>query len=248
MGVRPKKRFGQHFLRSRKILQKIVDAIEVVPQQLLIEIGAGDGRLSFALIERFSNPLVLIEVEREACQYLRQHLPKQKRIQLFEGSFKQYKIQEPCWVVGNFPYNQVAAIAFWVLEQHSWVEGGVWMVQKEVAQRYCASPGSRLYNLLAVLLQSYYHLEYLFDVPPKAFYPPPKVYGAVIRLKRKETLPSVPFEVLKKIVKSAFSNRRKVLRNTLSTFRYPKRYAHLRAEQLSPEQFQEIAAMNLSKG
>ena len=241
--VRPKKRFGQHFLKDQNIARRIVDSLDPLGScNTLIEVGPGMGILSQMLFERSDFQTFLIEIDKESVSYLKNHFPDWAS-RIIEGDILAWDpgsiTKRPCALIGNFPYNISSQILFKVLEHHHHIDIIVGMLQKEVAERISSAPGNRTYGILSVLLQAYYKVEYLFTVGPEAFSPKPKVSSAVVRLKR---LPREPLgcdeTLFKKIVKQGFQNRRKTLRNALKPFNLPDHLRRLsvldqRAEQLS---------------
>ena len=214
-----KKSMGQHFLHDENVCLKIVDAIGE-PEGLLLEIGPGGGAITKYLKDLPFEQYRCIELDFEKVAYLKTTYPDlaDKIIQgdflhalpPFESSFK---------IAGNFPYNISTQIVFRVLDWKEQVPVMIGMFQKEVAERIAAKPHSKAYGILSVLTQAFYEVEYLFDVPPSAFTPPPNVMSGVIRLKRKNTFPE--FSSIKSfyhIVKMAFGQRRKMLRNPLKPY------------------------------
>ena len=242
--VRPKKYLGQHFLKDQQIALRIVEALHKREHGQVLEIGPGMGVLTQYLVQVDGIDLTVIEVDRESVDYLRRHWDE---LDIIEADFLKIDLSKqfsgPLSVIGNFPYNISSQIFFKVLENRSMVRQVVGMLQKEVADRIVSPPGSKVYGILSVLLQSYFDVEYLFTVEPEVFHPPPKVRSAVIRLSRNENKRLDCDETLFfKIVKQGFQNRRKVLRNALKPLNLPadfNRQALLnkRAEQLSTEDF-----------
>ena len=220
--VKAKKFLGQHFLKDDNIAKKIVASLQ--DSRNVLEIGPGTGILTKHLIEIPGINLKLIDVDRESIEFLHNLYPdnKEKIIladflkfdlnSLFEGSFS---------IIGNFPYNISTQIMFRVLDYRSRVNEVVGMFQKEVAARIASPPGSKEYGILSVLLQAYYNIEYLFTVNETVFSPPPKVKSAVIRLVRNE-ISSLDCDekLFVSVVKTAFNQRRKTLRNALSSFKF----------------------------
>lgn len=254
--VRPKKALGQHFLTDQRIARSIVDALQEGGQ--VLEVGPGMGVLTQYLLEREDISLKAVEVDEESVQYLLSHYPSLSK-NLYEADFLKLRLEKlfdgNFNVIGNFPYNISSQIFFHILEYRPNVGQVVCMIQKEVAERIAAGPGTKTYGILSVLLQAWYDIEYLFTVSEGAFLPPPKIKSAVIRLKRngRAELKSregitVSDENLKKVVKTAFNQRRKTLRNSLKPLlsadgaELPEKYASLRPEQLSVEEFIELAA------
>ena len=210
-----KKSLGQHFLKDENICKKIVEAINKCSFNNLIEVGAGAGALTKYLIDIPHINFKTVELDDEKVAYLKQHYPTLEdkiihkdflKIDVpFDGAFT---------VVGNFPYNISSQILFKVLDWKQQVPNVIGMFQKEVAERVAAKHGNKSYGIISVLIQAYYDVEYLFDVPPASFIPPPKVNSGVIKLTRKEQ--PIIFNTEKKfiaLVKAAFNQRRKMLRN-----------------------------------
>ncbi len=253
MPVRPKKHLGQHFLRDNNIARKI--AAQISGEYPVLEIGPGTGFLTDFLIEK-SPGLILVEKDREAAEYLKRKYAGNPKIKIIEGDFLKTDLHtlnngQPLEIVGNFPYNVSSQILFKILDNKTLVPFMTGMFQKEVAERIIAPPGNKTYGILSALTQLYYDPEYLFTVSEKVFFPPPKVKSAVIRLTRKKKFPDTDYDFLKKIIKTAFNQRRKTLRNSLKSLnlpleKLPEEVLAARPEQLSPEQFQEISRI-LSK-
>jgi 16S rRNA (adenine1518-N6/adenine1519-N6)-dimethyltransferase len=251
--VRPKKSLGQHFLHDQNIAQRIVASLKPEKdQQAVLEIGPGMGVLTKYLFEQKGIDLKVIEIDRDSVAYLKKNYPLLKE-RIIEGDFLEVDIQKifpsTFSIIGNFPYNISSQIFFKALKHRDRVDELVCMLQKEVAQRIAAPPGSKTYGILSVLLQAYYNIEYLFTVPPGVFTPPPKVMSAVIRLKRNQVLTLSCDEVLfVQVVKQAFNTRRKTLRNALKNLNLPAEIAALvimdkRAEQLSVEEFVNLTQL-----
>ena len=225
MSVRPKKFLGQHFLKDKGIAQRIVDALDTISGAEVLEIGPGTGVLTEYLVSREIR-LTLIEIDRDSIAYLKEHY-KDLGDLIMEGDFLKVDLQKlyssgHFHVIGNFPYNISSQIFFKVLELRGQVDQLVGMIQKEVAQRITAKPGSKTYGKLSVLLQAYYNMEYLFTVDPGSFHPPPKVDSAVIRMKRNDVSRLDCNEKLFfRIVKRGFQIRRKTLRNALKPINMP---------------------------
>jgi len=242
--VRPKKFLGQHFLTDQQVARKIVDAFEPAAATV-VEIGPGTGALTRHLVARGIHPW-LIEVDRESVQYLNEHYSS-AQVTVREADFLETGLQditgEQVAIIGNFPYNISSQIFFKVLENRDRVNLVVGMIQKEVAQRIAAPPGSRTYGILSVLLQAWYDIKVLFHVPPGVFNPPPKVMSSVIRLQRNGVRQlGCDERLFFTIVKRAFQNRRKTLRNALKDLNLPaavygQDLMGKRAEQLSVSDF-----------
>jgi 16S rRNA (adenine1518-N6/adenine1519-N6)-dimethyltransferase len=240
-----KKYLGQHFLRDKNIAHKIVGALSKGPRTV-VEVGPGTGVLTEILVQQKDLMLYLVEVDLDLVSYLRETYPSlQDRIiaaDFLKLAFSQFW-RGPVAIIGNFPYNISSQIFFKVLEHRHQVHEVVGMIQKEVAERLTAKPGSKTYGVLSVLLQAFYHLEYLFTVGPQVFAPPPKVMSAVIRLRRNSILQLDSDEKLFfKVVKAGFQQRRKTLSNALkpllpATKRAPLCLLTKRAEQLTVADF-----------
>ena len=248
--VRPKKHFGQHFLKEEGIAQRIATSLTGHGGYTrVLEIGPGTGALTRHLLQRHDLDLTAIELDAEAAAYLRSEHPD---LHLVEGDFLKLDLRalthdEPFAVIGNFPYNISTQIVFRVLEQRDRCTEVVGMFQKEVADRLCAPPGSRTYGITSVLAQAWYDLESLFHVEPGSFIPPPKVRSSVIRMRRNgvQQLPCDE-KVFTALVKMAFNQRRKTLNNALKGFPgleggVPDPWRGLRAERLSVEDFTQLA-------
>ncbi|TAD84091.1 MAG: ribosomal RNA small subunit methyltransferase A [Bacteroidetes bacterium] len=246
---RLKKSLGQHFLHDEGICKKIVAALEARPFQQLLEVGPGGGALTKHLLHLRDIDFKAVEIDEEKVAYLLRTYPQlQNRLLTadfldigppFEGAFT---------VVGNFPYNISSQILFRLVDWQQQVEFAVGMFQKEVAQRVAAPPGSKTYGVISVLIQAYFKVAYLFDVPPESFTPPPKVMSGVISL---TPLPAAQrFAVkserhFKMLVKAAFNQRRKQLRNAVKPYfdaaTLEDDIFTRRAEQLSVEDFARLS-------
>ena len=245
--VRPKKNLGQHFLTDQNIARKIVDSLGTeIPD--VLEIGPGTGVLTQYLLQRNEINLHVIEIDRESVAYLKQHFPQ--LINIYEEDFLKAGIEnrfsERFNIIGNFPYNISSQIFFRILTVRNRVPEVVGMVQKEVAERIASKHGTKSYGILSVLLQAFYNIEYLFTVGEYVFLPPPKVKSAVIRLKR-NSVESLPCDekLFTSVVKAAFNQRRKMLRNSLRNIcgEVPEKFAEKRPEQLSVSDFIEITQL-----
>lgn len=244
--VRAKKHLGQHFLEDEGIARKIAETLSFKGYKNVLEIGPGMGVLTKYLLENDIN-LVAMDLDSESISYLETNYPD-KHLQLLEGDFLRTDLSdifgdELYAVTGNFPYNISTQIVFKTIENKAFIPEFSGMFQKEVAMRICAKEGSKTYGILSVLAQAFYTAEYLFTVPPTVFNPPPKVESGVLRLTRKEDF-SLPCseKMLFKVVKTAFQQRRKTLRNSLKTFNLSDKLKEdtifgQRPEQLSVAQF-----------
>jgi 16S rRNA (adenine1518-N6/adenine1519-N6)-dimethyltransferase len=242
-----KKSLGQHFLKDEQVSQRIVEALQERPFRRLLEIGPGGGALTKYLTGFKDIDLRCIEIDREKVAYLLRVFPalqgKIIEADILEAS---KPFDEPFTVVGNFPYNISTEILFKMLDWKDSVETVIGMFQKEVAQRVAASEGGKIYGVTSVLIQAFFEVEYLFEVPETAFEPPPKVKSAVIRM---TPLP-VPARMrdlrsFRSLVKAAFGQRRKTLRNAVRGLFSPdvlkEEIFDKRAEQLSVEEFGNLS-------
>ena len=212
-----KKSLGQHFLKDENIIQKIVDALNENSFSNLLEVGPGGGALTKELIKLPGINFKAVELDDEKVALLYKKYPELKD-KIIHKSFLDIDkpFNEPFTVIGNFPYNISTQILFKILDWKDEVPVVIGMFQKEVAQRAASAPGNKVYGVLSALIQAYYDVEYLFDVGAQAFNPPPKIMSGVIRLTRRKTALNVRSErdywVL---VKTAFNQRRKTLRNAV---------------------------------
>ena len=247
--VSPKKKLGQHFLNDLNIAQKIADLLQNQNCKNIVELGPGMGVLTQFLISGRRN-LKLIEIDNESVTYLNHKYPKMQKDILNEDFLKMDLSKifncQSFGIIGNFPYNISSQIIFKVLEFRQYIPFFCGMFQKEVAQRICEKPGTKAYGILSVLCQTYYNSQYHFDVSPRVFTPPPKVDSGVFSLTRKEN-PIIDFDenLLFKIVKTGFQQRRKTLRNSLKSLNISQLILEdsifdLRPEKLSSAQFIEL--------
>jgi len=245
--VRPKKHLGQHFLADRGIARRIAGSLKAENCDSVLEIGPGKGILTGFLMERGFADFRVVEIDREAVAYLKNCMGS--KLKIIEADF--LKLDIPALfpgtvaVTGNFPYNISSQILFRVLQYRDRVPELTGMFQREVAQRVCAGPGSKIYGILSVLVQAYYKTENLFTVSEKVFFPPPKVKSSVIRLIRiPDRNKGCDEELFFKVVKTCFNQRRKTIKNSIrAAFSIPEDDFHLlgmRPEQLSVEQFAEL--------
>jgi 16S rRNA (adenine1518-N6/adenine1519-N6)-dimethyltransferase len=244
--VKAKKHLGQHFLKDETIAKAIANTLNLEGYNDVLEIGPGMGVLTKYLLEKETNVYV-IEIDGESVTYLDENYPKLKD-KIISKDFLKYNINEifegkQFAIIGNFPYNISTQIVFKCLEMRSQVPEFAGMFQKEVAQRICEKKGTKAYGILSVLVQAFYNAEYLFTVDETVFIPPPKVKSGVLRLRRKEnfTLPCSE-KLFFTVVKTAFQQRRKTLRNSLKTLNLSDNLRedevfNLRPEQLDYNQF-----------
>lgn len=246
MSVRAKKHLGQHFLKDENIAKKIADSLTEKGYDTVLEIGPGMGVLTKYLLEKKYTTYV-IEIDSESVEYLKAHYLNLAERIISENFLKinipDFFQDKPFAIIGNFPYNISSQILFKTLKNKHQIPEFSGMFQKEVAKRIAEKPGSKVYGILSVLTQAFYDVEYLFTVPPSVFSPPPKVDSGVIRLIRKENyiLP-VDEELFYKVVKTAFNQRRKTIRNSLKSLNLSDRLREdaifaQRPEQLSVQEF-----------
>lgn len=255
MTVKAKKYLGQHFLTDEHIAENIANALTEEGYHHVLEIGPGMGVLTKYLLKKKVKTTVL-ELDKESVAYLKDVFPieqlhlntTKENFEIIEGDFLKKEIQqlfnqEQVAVIGNFPYNISSQIVFKAIENRAYVPEFAGMFQKEVAKRIAEKEGSKVYGILSVLTQAFYDVEYLFTVPPSVFNPPPKVDSGVIRLIRKKdySLP-VDEKLFFRVVKTAFNQRRKMLRSSLKSFKLSDSLKEdpifaRRPEQLSVQEF-----------
>ena len=222
-----RKRFGQHFLTDRAVLDAIVDAIRPEPGEALVEIGPGLGAMTDPLVARCQR-LTVIELDRDLAQRLR----KRPELEVIEADVLQVdfaalaaRAGQRLRVVGNLPYNISTPILFHLLGAVEHVVDQHFMLQKEVVDRMAAAPGGKDYGRLSVMLQWRYRIESVLDVPPEAFEPPPRVDSAVVRMRPLPVVAAVDAALLGELVRVAFSQRRKLLRHTLGRWLEERQFA-----------------------
>ena len=246
--VRAKKHLGQHFLKDLGIARDIAHCLSLNNYSKVLEVGPGMGVLTQFLIPLDTETFV-IEIDKESVSYLKKYYPELDN-HLIEGDFLKLPLQEifkePIAIIGNFPYNISSQILFKAIDHKDLIPEIVGMFQKEVAERVVSPPGSKKYGIISVLLQCYYDVEYLFMIDETVFDPPPKVKSAVIRLTRND-IDKLDCDEKKfiQVVKTAFGQRRKTLRNALKSLNLvdentASQYLSLRAEQLSVEDFMNL--------
>lgn len=217
--VRPKKQLGQHFLTDQDVAHRIADTVDACPALPILEVGPGMGVLTQYLLPK-GRPVKVVEIDTESVAYLKENMPQLGENILGDDFLRMPLDQvfggQPFVLTGNYPYNISSQIFFRMLEYRDLIPCCTGMIQREVAQRMAAGPGSRTYGILSVLLQAWYSVEYLFTVDEHLFCPPPKVKSAVIRLTRNE-VSSLPCNELlfRRVVKTTFNQRRKTLRNNI---------------------------------
>jgi 16S rRNA (adenine1518-N6/adenine1519-N6)-dimethyltransferase len=245
--VRAKKHLGQHFLTDKNIAAKIVESLRPAGKySQVLEVGPGMGILSDFLLQKTEYEVSLIDIDTESYDFLKKKYPQLGK-RLINDDFLEMDFASvfsgPLGIIGNFPYNISSQILFKVLDNRQQVVEVVGMFQKEVAERCAAKPGSKEYGILSVFLQAYYKVEYLFTVKAGVFNPPPKVMSAVIRLTRNEAVQlNCDEKLFWQVVKAGFNQRRKTLRNAVSSLMNKEKMGDdplldLRAERLSVEDF-----------
>jgi len=250
MSLTPKKSLGQHFLIDEHVAENIVHQLDGFDFSDLIEVGPGKGVLTKYLRKTFGDKLIAVEFDERMVEHLHRMFPELKE-RILEKDFLEFDwsmlLKTPVAVIGNFPYNISTEIVFKILDNKDKVNVVVGMFQKEVAKRICAPYNNKDYGITSIITQAFYDADYLFDVMPESFSPPPKVTSGVIRLVRKQPPLSIINEnIFRQLVKKAFSQRRKMLSNALKGFEgieaaMPEEFKNKRAEQLSVQDFIEIS-------
>ena len=248
--VKPKKFLGQHFLKDLSIAKDIADTVDECPGLPILEVGPGMGVLTQFLMEK-GREVKVVELDFESVAYLRENFPALEG-NIIEDDFLKLKLEKlfdgrPFVLTGNYPYNISSQIFFKMLDYKDLIPCCTGMIQKEVAERIAAGPGCKTYGILSILIQAWYKVEYLFTVHEHVFNPPPKVKSAVIRMTRNETKELGCNERLfKLIVKTTFNQRRKTLRNSISSILEKGNplsndpVFNKRPEQLSVQEFIEL--------
>lgn len=217
-----RKRFGQNFLKDQYIIHQIIEAIDPQPEDLMLEIGPGKAALTEPLLKRLTH-LHVVEIDQDLIRLLRSRFNKQ--LQIYEGDILSFdfkpllKDKKKLRVVGNLPYNISSPILFHLMRFAGDILDQHFMLQKEVVERMLAHPGSKEFGRLSVMMQARYNMNLLLEVPPESFDPSPKVDSAVVRMVPKplESIADIDFDALEKLLAQVFSQRRKMLRNTLSS-------------------------------
>ncbi|VBB48059.1 Ribosomal RNA small subunit methyltransferase A [uncultured Paludibacter sp.] len=249
--VRAKKHLGQHFLRDQEIARRIAESLSLCADSHVLEIGPGTGVLTQYLLKNPQINLTAVEIDKESVAFLHSHFPQLKVI---EGDFLKMNLSdvysEKFCIIGNFPYNISSQIFFKVLDYREQVPQVVCMIQKEVAERIASRPGNKTYGILSVLMQAFYTIDYLFTVHEHVFDPPPKVKSAVIRFTRNEVKHlDCDEKFFRTVVKTAFNQRRKTLRNSLKSLvekenkMFVEEIFNKRPEQLDVQSFIELTNM-----
>lgn len=253
MSIRPKKSLGQNFLTDPNVARKIVGALRAGPEAPVVEIGPGQGALTGLLHARYPK-LTAFEVDARAVALLRERFPgldvRHADVLTVDWNAPAEEKGGPLHVIGNLPYHITSPILFGLLDAHPCVREAILMMQLEVAQRLVALPRTKAYGILSVAVQLYAKPELLFRVSKNVFFPKPDVTSAVVRLdfsQAREAAPDVDPAFLRQVVRTAFNQRRKTLRNSLSLWTrgagatLPHDWDRRRAEELTPEAFVELA-------
>ena len=217
--VRPKKNLGQHFLTDLTIAKAIADTVDACPDLPVLEVGPGMGVMTQYLVEK-PRPFKVVEIDRESVAYLHEHFPRLHN-NIICGDFLRMDLNEvfdgqQFVLTGNYPYDISSQIFFKMLDNKDLIPCCTGMIQHEVALRMASQPGNKQYGILSVLIQAWYHVEYLFTVEPGVFNPPPKVQSAVIRMTRNEVTDlGCDERLFRRVVKTVFNQRRKMLRVSL---------------------------------
>jgi len=252
--VRPKKNLGQHFLTDLNIAKAIADTVDACPDLPVLEVGPGMGVMTQYLVEK-PRPFKVVEIDRESVAYLQEHFPRLSN-NIIGGDFLRMDLREvfdgqQFVLTGNYPYDISSQIFFKMLDNKDLIPCCTGMIQHEVAVRMASQPGNKQYGILSVLIQAWYHVEYLFTVEPGVFNPPPKVQSAVIRMTRNEVTDlGCDERLFRRVVKTVFNQRRKMLRVSLrqlfsgdkiaSAHFYENPMMTRRPEQLSIPEFVEL--------
>ena len=251
--VRPKKNLGQHFLTDLNIAKAIADTVDACPDIPVLEVGPGMGVMTQFLVEK-PRPFKVVEIDRESVDYLKATLFREHDNPIIEGDFLRMDLNEvfdgqQFVLTGNYPYDISSQIFFKMLDNKDLIPCCTGMIQHEVAVRMASQPGNKQYGILSVLIQAWYHVEYLFTVEPGVFNPPPKVQSAVIRMTRNEVTDlGCDEQLFRRVVKTVFNQRRKMLRVSLkqilpadaSLFTAQASLLTRRPEQLSIPEFVEL--------
>ena len=252
--VRPKKNLGQHFLTDLNIAKAIADTVDACPEIPVLEVGPGMGVMTQYLVEK-PRPFKVVEIDRESVAYLQEHFPRLYN-NIIGGDFLRMDLREvfdgqQFVLTGNYPYDISSQIFFKMLDNKDLIPCCTGMIQHEVALRMASQPGNKQYGILSVLIQAWYNVEYLFTVEPGVFNPPPKVQSAVIRMTRNEVTDlGCDEQLFRRVVKTVFNQRRKMLRVSLRQILSDSQLSTLnsqlstfltrRPEQLSIPEFVEL--------
>jgi 16S rRNA (adenine1518-N6/adenine1519-N6)-dimethyltransferase len=219
--VKPKKKFGQNFLNDNSIATQIVSFLSTEKTNNIIEVGPGMGILTKEILKIDNLNKKFIELDKECCDYLLNNFSEIEK-DLINVDFLKLDIKKfnpPVSIIGNFPYNISSQILFKIFENKEIIYEMIGMFQYEVAERICSNKGTKKYGILSVLIQAFFSVELLMKIKPESFNPPPKVNSAVIRIKKVRDKIDCDEILFKQIIKSAFNQRRKTLRNSLKSFK-----------------------------
>ncbi len=248
-----KKRFGQHLLISEGVISKIVDAIEVSSDDIIVEIGVGTGQLTKEILRRNPKKLYGIEIDETAYPIIEESFKNYNNFTLIKKDFFDVNLydladNQKIKLVGNLPYNVSSLILVNSVFYIDIIERNVFMLQKEVAEKLIAKPKSKSFTFLSVFIQTFYNVEYIMSVPARFFHPPPKVTSAVVRMFPKENIPDVDKKEFKNFVSTLFSNRRKMIRSKLDENLLKKANIEpkLRVEDLKIEDFLKLYKLSKS--
>lgn len=250
----PRKRFGQHFLCDQMVVRRIVSAIAPRPKDHLVEIGPGQGAMSLPVLKE-AHELTVVELDRDLIPELEARCQRAGKLKVYSADALEFDFaslkqdDRPLRIFGNLPYNISTPLIFHLLSFSNIVSDMVFMLQKEVAERLAAKPGEDHYGRLSVMTQYHCDVELLFDVPPSAFFPPPKVQSSIVRMLPYQEYPVVAndYEKFAEVVKLSFGQRRKTLRNSLKNVISDDKWTHIsvdskkRPEELSVKEFVEIS-------
>ena len=252
----PRKRFGQHFLHDEHVIKRIISVIDPQPNERLIEIGPGKGAITVPLLER-QVLLHVVELDRDLLHYLKQLQDRFSRLTILHQDALKLDLssvtKEKVRITGNLPYNISSPLLFHLFEQGELIDDMIFMLQKEVVDRLCAAANDSNYSRLSVMGQFYCDLEKHFDVEPVSFSPPPKVRSSIISMRPKPIDLTLDTALFTEVVKQAFSQRRKMLRNNLSRYLNEEDYGILdidptqRAQELSVENFTTMTRHLMTK-
>jgi len=222
----------------------MVELIPFSPNHLILEIGPGKGILTQFLVN-LPNQIIILDVDKESIDFLKNHFHNPNLTILHQDILAYPFPNQKLFFIGNLPYNISSPIFFQIIHHHEWIDFATVMIQKEVAERITAKPGSKTYGVLSILIGLYYETKIEFHVKPGVFFPPPKVDSSVITLNKKEKLPIFDQQKLFKVVKTAFQQRRKMLSNSLKPLisELPKAYKNKRPEELSIQDFIDISGL-----
>lgn len=238
-------------MRDNRVIEKMIEALEFSPgKNPVVEVGPGEGKLTKALLELEGMDLWVVEKDDRLPAVLKKKFPQLSKKILHQdilGLKIDLHFEEPVSLVGNYPYNISSQIVFLVLEQRQSIPFMMGMFQREVARRLASGSGSKDYGVLSILTQVYYEVEYLFDVEPECFDPPPKVWSGVIKMNRREEEPEMDPVFFKRLVKTAFQQRRKKMSNAIKSLlplmeNVPSKFLDKRPDNLTVEDYLELSA------